>query len=133
MKQIFEIKDKKIIQNLLDEIGFGILSLCKDNIPYSLPLNFVFVDDTIYFHGAKKGQKVDVFTSNSKASFCVVKEYSFIPSYFSTDDGRACPATQFQIHHCRWGHKNRRKLWRKSKSFTKTHGKNAARGQVYPA
>ncbi len=95
MKQIFEVKDKEIIQNLIDEVDFGVLAICKENIPYSVPLNFVFLDDNIYFHGAKKGKKVDIFTSNPKASFCVVKEYSFIPSYFSTDEGKACPATQF--------------------------------------
>ncbi len=95
MKKTFEIKDKKIIQNLLDEMDFGTLSLCKDNVPYSVPLNFVYVDDAIYFHGAKKGKKVDIFTSNNKASFCVAKEYSFIPSYFSVEDEKACPATQF--------------------------------------
>ncbi|MBS9782490.1 MAG: pyridoxamine 5'-phosphate oxidase family protein [Arcobacter sp.] len=95
MKQIFEVKDKGIIQNLLDEMDFGTLSLCRDNIPYSVPLNFVYVDDVIYFHGAKKGKKVDIFTSNDKACFCVAKEHSFIPSYFSVDDEKACPATQF--------------------------------------
>ncbi len=95
MKKTFELKDKKIIQNLLDEIDFGTLALCKDNIPYSVPLNFVYVEDNFYFHGAKKGKKVDFFTHNAKASFCVAKEYSFIPSYFSSEDNKACPATQF--------------------------------------
>ncbi len=95
MKKILEIKDKKIINNLLDELDFGTLALCKDNIPYSVPLNFVHIDDAIYFHGSKKGKKVDFFTCNPRASFCVAKEYSFIPSYFSTDDKKACPATAF--------------------------------------
>ncbi len=95
MKQIFEIKDKKIIYTLLDEVEFGTLALSQAEKPYSLPINFVRIDDVIYFHGAKSGKKVSILKQNKKASFSVVKPYSLIPSYFSSNDGLACPATHF--------------------------------------
>ncbi|HIP31009.1 MAG TPA: pyridoxamine 5'-phosphate oxidase family protein [Sulfurospirillum arcachonense] len=93
MKKAFTITDKKIIKNILDEAEFGTLALCSDNRPYSLPLNFVELKDEIYFHGAQKGKKLDLIKQNSYASFSVVEPYSILPSYFSTDDGSACPAT----------------------------------------
>ena len=95
MKQIFEIKDIKIIDKMLQRAEYGTLALCQDNKPYAVPLNFVKVGDAIYFHGAQKGKKIKILKENSYASFSVVENFSLIPSYFSTDDGLACPATQF--------------------------------------
>ena len=93
MKKAFTITDKYIIQNILKEAEYGTLALCSDNRPYSLPLNFVELKGEIYFHGAQKGKKLDLIKQNSYASFSVVESYSVLPSYFSTDDGSACPAT----------------------------------------
>ncbi len=95
MKQVFEITDKKVINQVLDKAEFGTLALCQDNKPYSLPINFVRVDHTIYFHGAKKGKKIDFLKNNSLVSFSVVGAFSMIQSYFSSNDNLACPATQF--------------------------------------
>ena len=94
MKKSVTITDKKIIQNILDDAEFGTLALCSNNRPYSLPINFVEMNGEFYFHGAKKGKKLDLIKENSFASFCVVESYSLLPSYYSTQDGSACPATQ---------------------------------------
>lgn len=95
MKQIFEIKDKSIIQKVLDNAEYGTLALCAENVPYSVPVNFVTVDNIIYFHGAYKGKKMAMLTQNPKVSFSVLENYSLIQSYFSSTDGLACPASQF--------------------------------------
>ncbi len=93
MKKAFDIKDKEQISEVLNNASFGTLSLSIDNKPYSTPLNFVEFEDEIYFHGAKKGKKIDIIKENAYASFCVVEDYSLLPSYFSSDKGDACPAT----------------------------------------
>lgn len=93
MKKTFDIKDKEQISEVLNNASFGTLSLSIDNKPYSTPLNFVEFEDEIYFHGAKKGKKIDIIKENAYASFCVVEDYSLLPSYFSSDKGDACPAT----------------------------------------
>jgi len=95
MKQIFEIKDDKIIEELLGNVEYGTLAICVDNKPYSVPLNFVKIGDALYFHGAKKGRKIDILKQNMQASFSVVESYSMIQSYFSSKEELACPATQF--------------------------------------
>ncbi|MEA1915879.1 MAG: pyridoxamine 5'-phosphate oxidase family protein [Campylobacterota bacterium] len=95
MKKEFEIDDQEIISKILDEAQYGTLALCAHNKPYSLPINFVEIDNQIYFHGAKKGKKIDFLKENSFASFSVVESYSMIQSYFSSTKGLACPATHF--------------------------------------
>ena len=93
MKKTVTITDNNIIKEILEGAEFGTLALCVDNKPYSLPLNFVELNGEIFFHGAKKGKKIDIIKANSNASFSVVESLSLLPSYFSTDKGNACPAT----------------------------------------
>ena len=95
MKQAFEITDQEVINTLLADAAYGTLALCHENRPYSLPINFVAINGEIYFHGAKKGRKIEILKQNTYASFSVVESYALIPSYFSSTEGLACPATHF--------------------------------------
>ena len=95
MNPNFEIKDKTIIYNILDKAEYGTLALCVENKPYAVPLNFVRVDDDIYFHGALKNKKMKMLEQNPHVSFSVVENYALIDSDFSSTEGLACPATQF--------------------------------------
>jgi nitroimidazol reductase NimA-like FMN-containing flavoprotein (pyridoxamine 5'-phosphate oxidase superfamily) len=89
----FDIKDKKELAQLLDEAGFGTLGLNDEPSVYMTGVNFVFKDDSVYFHGAADGRKYSLALARRLASFSVVKEYSFIPSHFFGH--LACPATQY--------------------------------------
>jgi nitroimidazol reductase NimA-like FMN-containing flavoprotein (pyridoxamine 5'-phosphate oxidase superfamily) len=93
MQKIVEITDKNLIKEVLDNVEYGTLALCVDNKPYSLPINFVEYNNEMFFHGAKKGKKIDYINKNANSSFSVVEAYSLLPSYFSTDTGNATPAT----------------------------------------
>ena len=93
MKKIVTITNLNTIKDILEEAEYGTLALCDKNKPYSLPLNFVMLKNEIYFHGAKKGTKIDILKENLNASFSVVESLSLLPSYFSNDKGNACPAT----------------------------------------
>ncbi len=57
----FEVKDKDIIKDILNSSDYGTFALAVDNKPYSIPVNFVYENDIIYFHGAKKGKKEIIF------------------------------------------------------------------------
>ena len=80
---------------LLESAEYGTLALSDGNKPYAVALNFVYLDNAIYFHCSKKGKKIDLIKSNSNCFFSVIKDYSLIPSYFSSKSGLACPATHF--------------------------------------
>ncbi len=95
MKSQFEIKNKIIIDDILSNAQYGTLALCSENKPYSVPINFVKIKDSIYFHGSKKGKKMQFIQDNSITSFSVVESYSMIQSYFSSNEGLACPASHF--------------------------------------
>ncbi len=95
MNPNFEIKNKTLIYDVLDKAEYGTLALCIENKPYAVPLNFVGVDDDIYFHGALKNKKMKMLEQNPYVSFSVVENYALIDSDFSSTEGLACPATQF--------------------------------------
>jgi len=94
MKPVFEITDRKIIDGVLEQAEYGTLALF-DGAPYSVPVNFVYHDGAVYFHGAKKGRKASALTTNPRVSMSIVESFSLIPSYFSSNEGLACPATHF--------------------------------------
>lgn len=94
MKKIFKITDKKLITEMLNQVEYGVLALC-DTRPYAVPLNFVYFEDSIYFHGSKGGKKMEILKKNNRVSFNVVSDSIIIPSYFSSKENLACPASSF--------------------------------------
>lgn len=95
MKQIFEIKDKTVINTMMLKAEYGTLALCSNETPYSIPVNFVHEEDVVYFHGSLSGRKMKTLQANPNVSFSIVENFSLIASYFSSTEGLACPATQF--------------------------------------
>lgn len=83
------------MQSIIDGANYATLALCANDIPYSLPVNFVYLNESFYFHGSKKGKKIEILNKNRNGSLSIVVEGSLIPSYFSSNSKMACPATQF--------------------------------------
>jgi len=70
---------------LLKRGEYGILSTSgKDNRPYGIPVNYVVMEDAIFFHCATEGQKLENITANRGVSFCVVGRTELLPEKFST-------------------------------------------------
>ena len=62
---------------VLKEAPRGVLSVLGDNgYPYGMPMNFLFDEASghIYFHGGRKGHKIDALKRDNKVSFCVYDE-----------------------------------------------------------
>ena len=77
------IKSKeKIIQFLNDENTGRISSIDEGGYPQIIPMNFVFINDSIYLHSHTKGEKLDNIRRNSKVGFEVDRNLEFLPSYF---------------------------------------------------
>lgn len=89
----FAITDQETIHALLKECEYGTLSLIDNNVPYGIPLNFVWWEEGVAFHGAKEGKKIELIAQNPHASLSIVKPYALLPSYFS-ETTSACPASQ---------------------------------------
>lgn len=70
---------------LLKRGEYGILSTSdKGNRPYGIPVNYVLMEECIFFHCATEGQKLENITANHGVSFCVVGKTELIPEKFST-------------------------------------------------
>jgi len=64
---------------------YGVLSTVSDkNEPYGIPLNYSIRDNSIYFHSAVEGEKIEHIQNNNRVSFCVVGRTKILPSKFST-------------------------------------------------
>jgi nitroimidazol reductase NimA-like FMN-containing flavoprotein (pyridoxamine 5'-phosphate oxidase superfamily) len=91
----FAVNDKEEINNFLYSKSFGFLGThTTDEYPSITPLNFVWLNENIYFHGAQSGKKIKELKENQIVTFVVADELALIPSYF-TDEKYACPATSF--------------------------------------
>ena len=87
-----EIKSNKKIREFLEKEHVGrIASIDEGGFPQIIPMNFAFVNNTIYMHSYPKGEKLDNISNNSKVGFEVDRELEFLPSYFShpTDASQA--------------------------------------------
>ncbi|MCP5061464.1 MAG: pyridoxamine 5'-phosphate oxidase family protein [Ignavibacteriae bacterium] len=94
MKNTFRITDKNLITEMLNSAEYGVLAL-SDEKPYAVPVNFVYLNDSIFFHGSPKGKKMKMLETNKNVSFSVISDSIIIPSYFSSTENLACPASAF--------------------------------------
>ena len=79
-----EIKSKgKIIEFLSSQQTGRIASIDESGFPQIIPMNFVFINDTVYMHSHIRGEKLDNIRRNQKVGFEVDKSLEFLPSYFS--------------------------------------------------
>lgn len=73
------------IEEILEQGEYGILALCAGKKPYAVPMNYVYKNKSLYFHGAKVGLRYDYIQFNDQASFCVIDHAIDRPDLFSTD------------------------------------------------
>ena len=64
----FDVKDENSLNEVLETCKYGSLSLISEGKPYVVALNFVFFENSIFFHGAKEGKKIEAIKSNPNAS-----------------------------------------------------------------
>lgn len=72
--------------NFLEVAKEGVLSTISvdNNYPYSTAVNHVLMDQTIYFHCAKSGHKIDNILSNNKVSFFAVADSNIDQKAYTT-------------------------------------------------
>lgn len=79
-----EIETTEAIE-ILKKCDYGILSTVgEDGYAYGIPVNYVYANNSIYFHSAVEGHKLDNIKNNNKVSFCVVGQTCILPDKFST-------------------------------------------------
>lgn len=85
MRRIEKLLPKERTEEILINGEYGVLStIGESGYPYSLPINYIYMNDSIYVHGAKEGHKVDNIRFDPKVSFSVVDDSEVIPNQFET-------------------------------------------------
>jgi nitroimidazol reductase NimA-like FMN-containing flavoprotein (pyridoxamine 5'-phosphate oxidase superfamily) len=65
---------------------YGTLACIGENgYPYSVPLNYAYENDKIYFHSAHEGHKIANIKYNKNVSFSIVNYHKLLPDKFDTE------------------------------------------------
>lgn len=84
---------RRIKQKLSEEEAIEILKKGKtavlavlgdDDYPYTVPINYVYQNGKIYFHGAKQGHKLDAIKKHDKVSLCVIDKDELVKDELTT-------------------------------------------------
>ena len=87
--------EEETVQRILDTAPYASLGLSgKDGVSV-VPVSFAGDPQAIVFHGKHGGRKMEAIRRNPRVFVSIVEPGSLIPSYFSSGEGLACPATQF--------------------------------------
>ena len=72
-------------REILEKGSCGVLACAGDDgYPYAVPLSYVLDGQTIYFHSAMQGHKIDALRGCDKVSFCVVAQDQVVPAELTT-------------------------------------------------
>lgn len=68
------------------EYGFLAMGIDEGGYGYGIPINYAYDEETnsLYFHCATDGKKMDIMQVNNNVSFCVVGETKPLADKFST-------------------------------------------------
>lgn len=82
------LDNEERIQELLQTAEYGFLSLGtgENGYAYGIPLSYAYdaESNSLYFHCAPEGQKLDMLAQNNRVSFCVVGVTKPIADRFTT-------------------------------------------------
>jgi len=70
--------DKNKIENFLLGERTGVLGMVSDHIPYAVPVNYVWYNGRIYFHGMGSGKKEVILSQSPPVCFTVYKEHGTV-------------------------------------------------------
>lgn len=76
--KVREVLDKEKIEAFLRKVRVGHLGMVDGQLPYVVPLNFVWTNEKLYFHGATDGRRNQVMSTNPEVCFTVCEEYGTI-------------------------------------------------------
>jgi len=75
-----EILDKRILSEILKNGKFSTISMCRNNEPYIVTLNYGFdeVQSCLYFHSAQKGLKLEYLKENQKVCGTILEDLGYV-------------------------------------------------------
>ncbi len=75
-----EITDKDLLESVIARAIVCRLGLCRDNMPYVVPVNFGYKDDCLYIHSSLQGLKMDILRVNANVCFEIDVDLELVPA-----------------------------------------------------
>ncbi len=69
-----ECTEQKKIETFLSQARIGVLGMTGETYPYAVPVNFVWYNGSIYFHGMGSGKKEDILSEGPPVCFTIYEE-----------------------------------------------------------
>ena len=71
---------------VIDRSKYGVISMVgENNEAYGIPLSIIREENTLYFHSAKDGKKVEIFKNHPKVSIVFIGRVE-VPEIFTEDE-----------------------------------------------
>lgn len=70
--------DEKKIEEFLSEVRTGVIGMINEAFPYTVPLNYLWHNGSVYFHGMGSGKKEKILSKNPPVCFTIFKEYGTV-------------------------------------------------------
>ena len=64
-----EITDKREIEEILRKALVCRVAMCNGESPYCVPMNFCYMNGSLYLHSAKEGKKLEILRRNNRVCF----------------------------------------------------------------
>lgn len=75
-----EIRDKAIIESIMRKEMVCRIALSDNNMPYIVPMNFGYKNNSLYLHSAKEGKKIEIIKNNNNVCFEIDTDHELIKS-----------------------------------------------------
>ncbi len=69
-----EITSKEEIKDIIKKALFCNVAMCRDDIPYLVPMNFGFDGQHFYLHSAPEGLKIDILKENPRVCIEITQD-----------------------------------------------------------
>ncbi len=93
----FEVKDLRLLEEVLYKAPAGYLAFNgADGWPRITPVNFVYEEGWIYWHGAVAGERFNCLREDPRAVFVAVLMPLYIPSYFAAEENATAATSTFK-------------------------------------
>ena len=80
-----EITDRAAIESIIHKADFCRLAFAEDGQPYMVPLCFGYKDNTLYFHTAPEGKKLNILKKNDRVCFEMDVDQDIVTSEAACD------------------------------------------------
>ena len=64
-----EIKDKGVIEEILQQAAVCRVAMCDGDVPYVVPMSFGYEDGCLHLHSASEGKKIDILKQSPTVCF----------------------------------------------------------------